>query len=369
MIKKLAEMSLDQFYKSKIYVYITISLFSINVVKAESLLGFNDWQIVAHISNKGGMFDGDSNLSPSFKYGSFVPNPTPETPDFYRPFPFSNPGTKILFITGNRKYWIMADYEKLQTIINAKKGDFTPNLSFEAGINGKALKTNGNVLFRESNSEDPWISIEGEHFQGVANGLIIWGENDYNDHLKLKEENGGIDVFIRKSDKKSVPNTIASSETSIFNGHDYILSAQKKNWHMAKKDAEKRGGYLVVINNEEEQKHIEKILNQAFQNEKFQEPVWIGFSDEKKEGTWKWVNGDKVTFTFWAKNQPSNANGITPENYAVIWQPNDNIAEKGQWNDLAGDCQLRYLIEYDEELGLSGSGSKNGVRSELRSTR
>ena len=154
-----------------------------------------------------------------------------------------------------------------------------------------------------------------------------------------------------------------------FNGHTYELSEQKKNWNMAKRDAKKRDGYLVVINSSEEQKFLEKILGEAKIRENFCEPVWIGFSDEKKEGTWKWANGDKVTFTNWQGNQPSNANGMTPENYAVIWQPIDNTPDKGQWNDLAGDCQLRYFVEYDKELGSDQAESVKASKVILRSTR
>ena len=134
-----------------------------------------------------------------------------------------------------------------------------------------------------------------------------------------------------------------------FNGHTYELSEQKKNWNMAKRDAKKRDGHLVVINSPEEQKLLRRILDEAKKREKFCEPVWIGFSDEKKEGTWTWVNGDNVTFTYWQGNQPSNANGMTPENYAVIWQPIDAVEDMGQWNDVAGDCEFRYIIEYDVE--------------------
>jgi hypothetical protein len=61
---------------------------------------------------------------------------------------------------------------------------------------------------------------------------------------------------------------------------------------MAKRDAKKRDGYLVVINSSDEQKFLEKILEEAKTRENFYEPVWIGFSDEKREGTWKWANGD-----------------------------------------------------------------------------
>jgi len=89
-----------------------------------------------------------------------------------------------------------------------------------------------------------------------------------------------------------------------FNGHTYELSEQKKNWNMAKRDAKKRDGYLVVINSSDEQKFLEKILEEAKTRENFCEPVWIGFSDERKEGNWKWVNGDKATFTYWQKTSP-----------------------------------------------------------------
>ena len=90
-----------------------------------------------------------------------------------------------------------------------------------------------------------------------------------------------------------------------LNGHTYELSEQKKNWHMAKRDAEKRDGHLVVINSPEEQKLLQKILEDAKNRENFCEAVWIGFSDEKEEGKWEWVNGDKVEFTYWQRNQPS----------------------------------------------------------------
>ena len=145
------------------------------------------------------------------------------------------------------------------------------------------------------------------------------------------------------------------SPTYSFLGHTYELSSQKKNWQMAKRDANKRDGHLVVINSSEEQKFIEKILADAEKTQNFSEPVWIGFTDERSEGDWKWVNGDKVAFTFWPPQQPSNTNGITPENYAVLWPRKETqfTCDKYQWNDVAGDNQLRYLIEYDEEVATN----------------
>ena len=156
------------------------------------------------------------------------------------------------------------------------------------------------------------------------------------------------------------------STSYSFGGHAYELSSQKKNWQMAKRDANKRDGHLVVINSPEEQKFIEKILADAEKTENFSEPVWIGFTDEETEGDWKWVNGDKVTFTFWPPQQPSNTNGITPENYAVLWPRKETqfTCDKYQWNDVAGDNKLRYLIEYDEEVATN-----NPKNFQIRTTR
>ena len=142
---------------------------------------------------------------------------------------------------------------------------------------------------------------------------------------------------------------LASAEKNrdTFQGHSYLLAPLKKNWQMAKRDAESLGGYLVVINSSEEQAFIEKILTEALRKENYKEPVWIGLSDEENEGVWKWVNGETLKFTYWQKNQPSNANGITPENYCVIWNAVSNGSKKGQWNDIAGDNIMRYVIEWD----------------------
>ncbi len=155
------------------------------------------WEIVAHISNQGGMFDGNGDLDPSYSYGAFVSNPGFTTPDFQRVFPFEA-GT-ILFITGDRTVWAIADFAELQSLITARGNDFTPNLELEIGVDGTISNVIGNVLSR-SNTEDPWITLKGSHFDGYTNEQFIWGENDYGsfpEPLVLKNSRGGMDVFIR----------------------------------------------------------------------------------------------------------------------------------------------------------------------------
>jgi len=50
---------------------------------------------------------------------------------------------------------------------------FSPNLPFEIGVNGVISNTMGNVISRAGALEDPWISMEGDHFYAVDNQRIV----------------------------------------------------------------------------------------------------------------------------------------------------------------------------------------------------
>ena len=146
------------------------------------------------------MFDGNSELSSNYNYGNFVENPTENTPDFYRSFSIGSPETKILFITGNGKFWAMCNYNELKQLIDQRTGDEQANCDFLIGKNDKVFTVKGNVLSRDWGIEDPWISAEGSHSDGLGIHEIIWGEVDFSngtlDHEALKNENGGINVYI-----------------------------------------------------------------------------------------------------------------------------------------------------------------------------
>jgi hypothetical protein len=146
---------------------------------------------------------------------------------------------------------------------------------------------------------------------------------------------------------------LSSEKSAVHDSHSYSFIPQQKNWQMARRDAEARGGYLVEISSKAEQLFIEQLIDQSIGRSL--SPVWIGLTDEEGEGIWKWSNGQPVVFTNWQRFQPSNTNSITPENYCVIWHSNAQSphpngykgAKKGQWNDIAGDNLMPYIIEFD----------------------
>ena len=104
---------------------------------------------------------------------------------------------EILFITGDLLYWAKTSYADLRSVIDAQGSVFAPNIQFDSAINGVEQVTIGNVLSRAPYSEDPWISILGDHGSAISASLIIWGEEDYiGPHALLKNTHLGVDVYV-----------------------------------------------------------------------------------------------------------------------------------------------------------------------------
>ncbi len=103
----------------------------------------------------------------------------------------------------------------------------------------------------------------------------------------------------------------------------YFVNPQYMSGPAAQAYAKTFGANLVSIQSAAENAAIGVALGkQKFGNE----VVWIGFSDEKVEGTFEWYDGSPVTYTNWNKpGEPNNAGGN--ENCTQIFPD-------GLWNDL-----------------------------------
>ncbi|UTW64117.1 T9SS type A sorting domain-containing protein [bacterium SCSIO 12741] len=153
------------------------------------------WMLVAHQKNTGAFAPYNSNLSPTFNYGTYVADPKAST-DFYRSY--SNVShDQLMFASGDNAKWLVLD----PTCARAVTGTQSPNCQVIAS-GGTGITAGGytNVLFRSSQPEDPWIGGEGSHSNNIFNGML-WGENGWGPgtHGSYKNAHQGLNLFVRNS--------------------------------------------------------------------------------------------------------------------------------------------------------------------------
>ncbi|MFH1131585.1 MAG: lectin-like protein [Pseudomonadota bacterium] len=138
-----------------------------------------------------------------------------------------------------------------------------------------------------------------------------------------------------------------------FNLNCYIhMSAptQDMYWRQAQQYCEDRGMHLVTISNAAENAFVRNTL--GVPNSTY---IWLGFHDMDKEGTWKWVNGEGVSFTAWAANEPSNSNA--GEDCAMI------LRTAVDWFDHPCESLGHATVCESEPISISqkcGNGVKEG---------
>jgi hypothetical protein len=145
-------------------------------------------------------------------------------------------------------------------------------------------------------------------------------------------------------DLQSVPVVAQSPENPAPpSNHRYEVVEKSTTWANAKKEAEKRGGYLAVINDAEEQETIASMISTGKKK-----GYWLGGFCEK-DRIWKWVNNEPMNYTNWAPGQPDNY--YRNENMIVMvrvrWWGNISI-KLGHWADeLIKSNNWGYIIEWD----------------------
>ncbi|MFA8997910.1 immunoglobulin-like domain-containing protein [Clostridioides difficile] len=149
-------------------------------------------------------------------------------------------------------------------------------------------------------------------------------------------------------------NTVDDIVYNPTNGNYYqFVAAKRISWKNAKLEAEKmeyRGlkGHLVTITSKNELDIFNSLTTKT---------VWLGGTDEEKEGTWKWITGEPFEYTNWCSGEPNNfdAGG---ENYLVsiknsngLWNDTTN-SPNPTWTDIEG-----FVVEYEKEKNENIGGT------------
>jgi Ca2+-binding RTX toxin-like protein len=181
---------------------------------------------------------------------------------------------------------------------------------------------------------------------GTANNDIITGDNGNNSLIG----NGGNDSLNGGGGDDQIFGDVTSPYFA-YNGKFYLLS-NAATWKEAQAQAVSLGGNLVTVNDAAENQFLVNTFGGT-------ERLWIGLTDEVTEGIFQWANGEAVTYTNWAPDEPNNANN---EDYAEF-----NLGGAGKWNDLPNSLLLlRGIIEIanplsnDTIIGSAGDDTING---------
>lgn len=108
------------------------------------------------------------------------------------------------------------------------------------------------------------------------------------------------------------------------------------NWRGSEDNCIKQGGHLASIHSQEDQDFILELWRSSrdeFQKEgmyqwkKEVRIVYIGLHSPQRDGNYVWSDGSDVSYTNWARGQPSNEG----EDSVLIWEwPH----QEGTWNDV-----------------------------------
>ncbi|XP_009079447.1 PREDICTED: macrophage mannose receptor 1-like [Acanthisitta chloris] len=84
----------------------------------------------------------------------------------------------------------------------------------------------------------------------------------------------------------------------------YSVGQLPTTFSTAKKICEENKGYLLTVRDRYEQAFLTSVI--GFNPAKY---FWIGLSDTEDQGTFRWANGDPVTFTHWNVGMPGEQSG------------------------------------------------------------
>jgi len=132
-----------------------------------------------------------------------------------------------------------------------------------------------------------------------------------------------------------------------FGGNRYRVCRPAKGaagwtWHQARDACRAMGGRLVVIESAEEQAFLGSLAAPP-KGARADVGMWIGLSDEAREGRWAWVDGSPLGFAAWSARgrEPNNTEGVE---HAAEMAWHHNLG--GAWNDNKAGQRQGFVCEW-----------------------
>ena len=145
--------------------------------------------------------------------------------------------------------------------------------------------------------------------------------------------------------------TITPKNTLIFDGRKYELYDNPMSWTDAKAMCELLGGHLVTITDDSEQAAIADFIAKGRSGR-----YYIGYTDEKKKGSWKWVTGETGDYSNWDTQGSEGTDGTYRYCAMIVDIEKASSEQNGKWVKALNACteindqhisNCGFICEYD----------------------
>jgi hypothetical protein len=179
--------------------------------------------------------------------------------------------------------------------------------------------------------------------QAIKNGTYLKVVTPVNGEITIGQSGTFVQIDLTLTTCSALNVPIQWKESDGGNGHWYAVMSFKGNWEAAKIDAESRTyqgmqGYLATITSAEEN---EFVLNELCPAVCFIGGYQIN-PDSAPDRSWTWVTDEPWWYTDWKVGEPNDFSTALAETYLQYWYYDQN----GTWNDIHGNYQSNYIIEY-----------------------
>jgi gliding motility-associated-like protein len=134
------------------------------------------------------------------------------------------------------------------------------------------------------------------------------------------------------------------------NGHHYYKLRNSDTWTQSEKLANNAGGYLAVINSQEEQDFVSNIPDLNGLN------LWIGLYKDNTGGQFRWVNCEDFLYNNWSAGNPTPG---PDDNF--VYMRTETCTDPRAWKNIAENlpspdpCESNFfgLVEFDESTNIN----------------
>ncbi|XP_073319992.1 uncharacterized protein [Pagrus major] len=261
--------------------------------------------------------------------------------------------TKLVDIANSQQGWIYFSGSFYYISSTTKTWQESRDDCLQRGADLMIINSKEEQSFTRQLKDDLWIGLTDTETEGTwkwVDGTPLntsyWLDGEPNNAGQAEDCGEDFSLFL-----SSIKANYSQQGWIYFSGSFYYISSTTKTWQESRDDCLQRGADLMIINSKEEQSFTRQL----------KDDLWIGLTDTETEGTWKWVDGTPLNTSYWLDGEPNNAGqaedcgeDFITQHQKIMWIGLTDRGMEGVWKWVDG---TRLTTSF------WGSGEPNSYRS------